>query len=206
MSAPTRADDVSKNGRVIVIRELLKKVDFSKLDRNIDSVLDKQHVSRQEVELLKAQALVEALEENAYHLSEFDKDFFFPNGFPVKFKEVKSERKTFDQRLKALNVDNRLKNKLKDFAESLKKAIKNAGIAFQNFQESPEVKKLEEKISNAGEKAKTTAKSFVLSQEFKSLETKITHLFEKINNSINHFFKKEEEKSNTSKAEERSMK
>lgn len=199
MGSTLHGDDLHTNGRSFVIEALFKKVDLSSLDRNIDSVLDKQHVSRQELELLKAQALLEAVESvspyNAPVSEKLISEFQSKGALVVKAKE---QRKTFDERLKELTIDDRLKDELKSFAQYLKIAVENAGQAFQNFQETPEVKRMEKEASTAGEGLTKKAEEFTQSTEFKRLQDATADIFKKWNQALEDFFK---EKSTPEKGE-----
>ena len=192
------ADDSQANGNKLILKKLFNVVDLSSADPNINSVLDKQHVSRKELELLKAQALQEALEETAYNISAAEDAVPQIQAIRSGENNSKKPKKTFDQSLEELKLDDKLVNEFQTFATTVRGLMDNAVKAFQNFQKSPEVKELqkdaEETATKAGTELQKAVEGFMKSDEFKEFQGTATGILQRLNSQINKFLEDKEEK------------
>lgn len=204
----THGDELKRDGRRAVLKELFNVVDLSEHDLKVDSVLDTEHISSEELELLKAQAMQEAMEESILDISAAE-DGISPLPSLRAGKDIpQKSKKSFDEKLKELELEDKLKNEFEAFATTVQGLMSKALKNFEDFRKSEEVKELqkeaEETATKAGNEIQAAVEGFVKSKEFKDLQNTAAGILNRLNTQINAFFKdksaqKKEEKNKSKK-------
>lgn len=166
-----------------LIKHLFEKTDLSKFDRNIDSVLDKEHVSLAELELLKTQALLEALEVNSYDKTVIDE--LLPSDSSLRKGEDKYSFKSFDEHLKSLPIEEKIKAELSSIAQTLKELLFKVKEGFSSFKKTDEISGFEKQTGKKTENEEDkNLDEYIKSREFKDLQDSTKDVMKRFNEAI----------------------
>lgn len=169
-----------------LIKHLFEKTDLSRFDRDIDSVMDKDHVSLNEFELLKTQALLEALEVNSYDKAIIDE--LLPHDGHFRRSQDQIPVKSFNQRLNSLPIEEKIKTELSSIALSLKELISKVKEGFASFKKSGEMSGFEnenDKIPFSNDVGnEKNLDDYIKSQEFKNLQTSTKDVMKRFNEAV----------------------
>lgn len=175
-----------KDHSALLIKRLFEKTDLSKFDRNIDSLLDKEHVSLEELELLKTQALLEALEANSYDKAVIDE--LLPSDSPLRKAQDKAIFKSFDERLKSLPIEEKTKTEFSSIAQALKNLLSKVKEGFSSFKKTDEMSGFDMKTGKLPENKEIEGDKnldeYIKSKEFKDLQNSTKDVMQRFNEAI----------------------
>lgn len=171
-----------------ISKELFSKADLSRYDRNIESILDQEHLSPQELEILKAQSLLSFLEEDIYSLYDdvLDQErLTFPDS---KRKGELFQDKKSPPHTGGLHLATKLREELIDFSNFLKKFAADVVKDLKTFQKSDDMRGFShpspQPIMGKTKEPKEAIDAFLNSDRFRKLQESASDAVRRVNKAL----------------------